>query len=306
VTLWIILALMTVVASAGVSLPLVRNAPGRLPLAVGLAVLFGLCLGVLYPRLGRPDLTSPPANPGAATPAPPPDPELAKLVPQLQARMKASPGDPRGWRLLGWSYEHLGRFGDASDAYGRAVALEPGDWDDVSSQGEALTQAAGGLVTPGARSLFARALALNASDPRARYFLAMARDQDGDHAGAMADWITLIKSAPPDAPWVADVRTFVAKVAADRGVNLASQLPDAAPAGRNAMIQAMVERLAARLKAQPRDADGWIRLMRSRMVLGDVPAASKALGDGLSAFADSPTTQARLRAAAAAMGVPSA
>jgi cytochrome c-type biogenesis protein CcmH len=62
--------------------------------------------------------------------------------------------------------------------------------------------------------------------------------------------------------------------------------------------------LAARLKAQPRDASGWIRLIRSRMVLGDPEAARSALEDSLSAFADSPPAQAKLRAAAMSMGVP--
>lgn len=303
--LWIILVLMTLVAAAGVSLPLVRNPSGRMTFGVGLAVLFALALGLLYPRLGRPDLASIAHAPGESTSVPAPDPELVKLVPQLEARMKAAPGDPRGWRLLGWSYERLGRFGDAVGAYQRAFALEPDSSDDLSSQGEALTQAANGMVTPGARGLFTRALGVNPADPRARYFLAMAKDEDGDHAGAMADWIALIKSAPPDAPWVADVRTFVAKVAADRGIDLASQLSGGQDP-QQAMIRAMVDRLAAQLEAQPRDEDGWVRLMRSRMVLGQPDAAAHALQDAIAAFADAPDTQARLRAAAKGLGVPKA
>ncbi len=307
--LWLILAVMTVVAAAGVSLPLVRDSSKRLPLGIGLAVLFALSLGVLYPRLGRPELASLVAPARQAADAPPQDPDLARLVPQLEARMKASPGDPRGWRLLGWSYERLGRFADALGAYGKAAELEPGNSDDLSSQGEALTQAAGGVVTPGARRFFAKAVTLSPDDPRARYFLAMAKDEDGDHTGAMADWIALIKSAPPGAPWVADVQTFVTKVAADRSIDLTGQLPGAATApadatGQNAMIRQMVDRLATRLKAQPRDADGWIQLMRSRMVLGQPGDARNALRDGLNAFADSPSDQAKLKAAASGMGVP--
>ena len=221
--------------------------------------------------------------------------------------MRTSPGDPRGWRLLGMSYSRLGRFGDAAGAYGRAVALAPGNAESLSSQGEALTQAANGVVTPGSRGLFAKALRLDPGDPRALYFLAMAKDEDGDHTGAMADWIALIRTAPPDAPWLPDMRDFVERVAAERGVDLSGQIPAGAPpSGQQAMIQAMVERLAAQLKAQPRDADGWIRLMRSRMVLGDPTAATAALRDGLAAFGNSPPVQGQLRAAATGMGVPGA
>jgi cytochrome c-type biogenesis protein CcmH len=120
----------------------------------------------------------------------------------------------------------------------------------------------------------------------------------------MADWVALIKSAPPDAPWLADMRDFVGRVAAERGVDLSAELgAPAPPSGQAAMIRGMVDQLAARLKAQPRDADGWIRLMRSRMVLGEPAAASAALRDGLAAFDDSAPSQSRLREAAKAMGV---
>src|SRR5437588_814337 len=49
---------------------------------------------------------------------------------------------------------------------------------------------------------------------------------------------------------------------------------DASPQERQAMIDAMVERLAARLAAQPDDVDGWARLGRSYMVL-DQPAKAR-------------------------------
>ena len=43
------------------------------------------------------------------------------------------------------------------------------------------------------------------------------------------------------------------------------------------MIVAMVDRLEARLESNPRDHEGWIRLARSRLVLGDRQAARLAL-----------------------------
>ncbi len=306
--LWLILVLMALAAGAAVLAPILvpTLAPGptaegrrRLALAVAVAAVFAVALGVIYPRIGHPGLAAaPPPRPAPAAPTGE-DAQLAALVPQLEAKMRAAPGDPRGWRLLGSACSRLGRYAEAADAWGRAAALEPTAADDRSAQGEALTQAAGGLVTPGARSLFARAVALDPGDARARYFLAMAKDQNGDHAGALADWRALIASAPPGAPWAADVRAFVDKVAADQSG--ASGPPG--DAARLAMIRAMVDRQAAQLKAQPRDAEGWIRLMRSRMVLGDPAAASAALRDALAAFAGDPATQAKLRGAGAAMGV---
>jgi cytochrome c-type biogenesis protein CcmH len=75
------------------------------------------------------------------------------------------------------------------------------------------------------------------------------------------------------------------------------------PADRSAMIKNMVDGLASRLEKSPRDADGWIQLIRSRKVLGDADAARASLDKALSAFADTPAEQSRISAAAAELGV---
>jgi cytochrome c-type biogenesis protein CcmH len=75
------------------------------------------------------------------------------------------------------------------------------------------------------------------------------------------------------------------------------------PADRNAMIAGMVDRLSEKLKANPRDEAGWLRLMRARSVLGDTAAAVKARNDALAAFAGDAAAQSRIRAAATDMGI---
>jgi cytochrome c-type biogenesis protein CcmH len=70
------------------------------------------------------------------------------------------------------------------------------------------------------------------------------------------------------------------------------------------MIDGMVDRLQARLAREPRDVEGWARLMRARMVLGQSDAAATALQSGLAAFADDARAQARLRAEASALNIP--
>jgi cytochrome c-type biogenesis protein CcmH len=76
-----------------------------------------------------------------------------------------------------------------------------------------------------------------------------------------------------------------------------------APADRTAMIRGMVEGLAGRLERSPRDADGWIRLIRSRIVLGESELAKQALARGLAAFADDMPEYDRIAAAAQQLGV---
>ncbi len=158
---------------------------------------------------------------------------------------------------------------------------------------------------------FQAALALDPADPRARYFLALRKDQAGDRAGAMADWIALLKSAPPGAPWADQVRSYIQQLAAERHEDISGKLPAAPTAPSDAaasqpMVQGMVQGLDARLRAQPRDLQGWIMLMRARMVMKQPQAAGDAFRRGLEAFRDSPGDQAQLKTAAGQLGVPGA
>jgi cytochrome c-type biogenesis protein CcmH len=76
-----------------------------------------------------------------------------------------------------------------------------------------------------------------------------------------------------------------------------------APGDRSAMIRGMVDRLASRLEKSPRDADGWIKLMQSRVVLGETELAKQALARGMEAFTDDTQQRDRIVAAAQQLGL---
>jgi cytochrome c-type biogenesis protein CcmH len=286
--------------------------------------------------MGQPELTDTAVNVSAIAPQQDaaatthPMGDVSAMVAQLEAQLKQSPNNAEGWRMLGWSYMHTNRAADAAQAYAKAAELEPRNADYLSAEGEALTSAAGGKVNEDALNVFNAALAIAPRDPRARYYLGVHKDQAGDHKGAMEDWIALLKDAPADAPWAAEVRSFVERTARQRGEDILGSLPaapvpaSAAPSSpgpttadvtaasqmpksdQQAMIHGMVDKLAGELKQNPRDADGWLRLMRARMVLGETDKATSALRDAKKAFADSPQQQAALRDQARALGVPGA
>ena len=74
---------------------------------------------------------------------------------------------------------------------------------------------------------------------------------------------------------------------------------------RDSMIRGMVDQLATRLESAPNDEDGWLRLMRSRMTLGDKDAAKAALTKALETFASDAAAKGRLTTAARELGVES-
>ena len=61
-----------------------------------------------------------------------------------------------------------------------------------------------------------------------------------------------------------------------------------APDQRNQMIRGMVDRLAARLHEDGSDVDGWLRLLRAYVVLGERDKAKAAAGEARSALAREP------------------
>jgi cytochrome c-type biogenesis protein CcmH len=72
---------------------------------------------------------------------------------------------------------------------------------------------------------------------------------------------------------------------------------------RNAAIRSMVDGLAARLENSPRDAEGWTRLMRSRVVLGEKEVAVAALRKALDVFKDDAAASSTITAAASELGL---
>jgi cytochrome c-type biogenesis protein CcmH len=240
-------------------------------------------------------------------------------------------GDQPGaadWRTVGWAYAERGDAQASANAYRRATMIEPDNAENWSSLAEAL-QTSSTSVVPEAAEALHKALRLNPADPRARYFLAVQKDMQGDHRGALDDWLALLRETPADAPWRADLLRTIRQGADAHKIDVTSRLAEAAsapaaatttgipgptaeqlaaasaipPSQQDAMARAMVDRLAAHLSSSPRDADGWVRLMRSYVVLGEPSRASEALASALTAFNGDAPTQDRLRRVAAQLGV---
>ena len=60
---------------------------------------------------------------------------------------------------------------------------------------------------------------------------------------------------------------------------------DLAEGDRNAMVRGMVDRLATRLKQNGDDVEGWLRLVRAYLVMGERDKAKGALSEARQAVA---------------------
>lgn len=330
--------------------------------AVVLAVVVPLAALALYVNLGAPMV---PAQPFAARQGEQAGEQLAKLdarLAELQAKVEADPRDLESWIALARLSAAHDRYREAADAFGRAYELSGQAPTLAVDLAEALVMADRGVVGARAQELFKSAIADDPRNPRARFYLGLARVQAGDAAAGLQQWLDLAAESPPDAPWLATLNEQIAAVAQENGVSAetlermrgaarekaaaraeaeaadrragailgeadtpppesnapappgpaadhptANSAPvDSATAGdaagqppadrlsgpseadieaagklsredQVAMARGMVDRLAERLKTHPDDLEGWRRLGRSYLVLGEPQKASEAL-----------------------------
>jgi cytochrome c-type biogenesis protein CcmH len=233
-----------------------------------------------YLPLGSPKLPDFPLVERAQAPAA--SQSLDNLVAQVEAHLEKNPTDGRGWTVLAPVLAKLGRFDDAIRAFRNAITYGGDNAARRADLGEAIMAAAGGVVTSEAKAEFERGVALDAGDVKASYFLGVAAEQDGRKAEAASIWRAMLAKAPPDAPWRPLVSAALARVGVTAPAlsdDTIAAAKDMNEADRSAMIRGMVDRLATRLKQNGNDVEGWLRLVRAYMVMGDRDKAKSALSD---------------------------
>src|SRR5262245_34288141 len=267
--------------------------------AVAVVALVALPLGAvgIYLALGSPLFPDQPLTARLAEARA--NQSMESLIAQVEAHLMQRPDDGRGWEVIAPIYLRLGRFDDAVKARRNALRLNGDNAEREAALGEALVFGANGVVTAEAKSAFEKAVALDAAHVQARYFLGLAAEQDGDRTRAAETWRALIETAPPGAPWVDFVRGALARVEGAGGASGPSEEQVAAsselsPEQRKLMIQSMVDRLAERLNRDGSDVEGWLRLVRSYMVLGQADKARAAAADARRALAGDPNKLRRL------------
>ncbi|GJL91851.1 c-type cytochrome biogenesis protein CcmI [Hyphococcus sp.] len=142
---------------------------------------------------------------------------LSESIAALEARLEKDPSVLDDWVLLAESYANADRFSDAARAFARARALAPGEAYLHAAEGESIAMVAGGIVTPDARFAFGQALAIDPTEPRARFYLALGAYQDGRREDALASLKQLERDAPPGVGWLPIVRSQIELISGELG-----------------------------------------------------------------------------------------
>lgn len=264
-----------------------RPLPASRWIAMATAAVVPLAALLLYADWGAPDI---PGHPFAerSHELTQQTADLRTRVTKLRENLEQNPENLEGWVLLATSLAALRDFENAGKAYEKALGLDAGNAGLIAAYGETLVMANDGVVIPAARSAFESALEKSAREPRARFYLAIAEEQAGNNRAALDRWLALLKDSPPTAPWTKVVRQRAINAAQAAGIEPDSIVPPPAaaatkppgpsagdvaaaqsmsPEDRAAMIEGMVTKLADRLKDEPDDLEGWMRLGRAYTVL---------------------------------------
>lgn len=261
------------------------------------ALLVPLGAIALYAALGSPGTAD---RPLAARIAEASAPAVARaeaeaMVLAAEERLRENPDEAAGWLALAPVYRALGRDADARTALERALPELEGipraralvDLVDIDAT------EAGRIDERGAARL-REALEIDPADGRAGFLFALHVEQTRPSAEAAETWRSLIAvHERTGAPWLDSARARLARLEGDAP-------PEDATA---AAIRGMVEGLDDRLRAAPDDAEGWERLVQSRVVLGERDAARAALARARVAFADDRAVLDRFASLAERLGL---
>jgi cytochrome c-type biogenesis protein CcmH len=247
----------------------------------------------LYLALGSPNVPGQPAFARVTTAQG--NQSIKNLISQVEAHLVHNPNDGAGWEVIAPVYLRLGRFDDAVVARRKSLALNGATAMRDSDLGEALIAAANGVVTDEAKQAFENAVARDPHEVKARYFLGLADEQDGNREAAATRWRAMLADAPAGAPWFDFVGAALDRVTgepvpaamgpSDDDMAAAANMSDER---RAEMIRGMVVNLADRLHADDGDVEGWLRLVRAYVVLGDRGKAKDAVADARRALASRP------------------
>src|SRR6202035_1042448 len=212
---------------------------------------------------------------------------IEQTVAEVEKYLEANPRNGRGWELLAPVYLRLGRFDDAVTARRNALEIFGPDAARLGDLGEAIIMASNGTVTPEAKGLFERANAADPDDVMAQYYLGLSAKQEGRRDEAVKRWTALVSGAREGAEWLPLVKNAIARVdeKSPPAVAAAPPAPVAPPEHNGDAIEAMVARLAERLKKDGSDVPGWIQLVRSYRVLGKADKVKAAIADAHAALA---------------------
>jgi len=162
--------------------------------------------------------------------------QIEAMVERLAQKLREdSNADPEGWIVLARSYNSMGRYSDAVEAYKAALKSAPPDARLLADYADALAMAQGRTLQGEPEKLIAQALALDPDNVKALALAGTAAFDRKDYRTAVAHWEKILAVVPADSPMAQSVTDSVAEARSLGGLKPAARpvakVEPAAPAG---------------------------------------------------------------------------
>jgi cytochrome c-type biogenesis protein CcmH len=276
-------------SSAG---PNAVKAQGAIIPTIAVAAVIIIGAGGVYNHYGKPNAPDQPLE--ARLSAPLGDQPLDVQVANMERRLRQNPADVAGWTAIASVYFKSGLFDKAAESFLKAMEAGGESEERLLGLAESLTFANDGATSEEAASAIRAALRYNPKSLRGRFWSGLLAEQDGKKEEAEKIYRDMLAG---------DINPTLKKIVADRleGLNAAaSNAPEPAQAAspketqasanalegeQGKMIRGMVDRLAEKLKEDKSDLEGWLRLIRSYVVLKETDKAQDAAATARQQFA---------------------
>ncbi|MDE2310331.1 MAG: c-type cytochrome biogenesis protein CcmI [Betaproteobacteria bacterium] len=147
--------------------------------------------------------------------------QINAMVEGLAQKLKTNPDDVEGWVMLGRSYVQLHRYGDASAAYARAVALLPNNAQLLADYAGVLAMNNGQSMQGEPEKIIQQALAADPNNIKALALAGTAAFQRKEYRKTIEEWQKLLKLVPADSKIARQIEASIGQLQGLAGQSLA-------------------------------------------------------------------------------------
>lgn len=196
-------------------------------------MLFAVLVPVMYTHFGAPVMQDYPLAIRDTLEAEKAPADMAH-VRRLERYLEAHPDDGAVWEQLGAAYRDAALYDQAVTAFRNAIEWGiPEDITNWHALAETLIRAHNGRILGEAQKALENVLRYRPDDPKAIYFLGLARLQNKEPQKALALWRHLEQILSAEDPWLGVIQERIQELGRDAKINPASVKPkDPVPVAR--------------------------------------------------------------------------
>lgn len=152
--------------------------------------------------------------------------QIEGMVAGLAKRMENDPGNVDGWHMLARSYNAMGRYQQASDAYARLVQLVPHDAALLADYADTLAMAGNRSLQGEPEKVVERALKVDERNIKALALYGTAAFERGDYQSAITRWQRIVGLVPPESDVARSVAASIDEARGKLGKSVPSTKAD--------------------------------------------------------------------------------